>query len=277
GMAGALGDADAARLRRSGIVALPRAEALDLFDAACARADAVLLPLRIDPAAAREALPPVLRPLADRPETRRAAGAARAGSPGGDGGAGEPRPTLADRVAGLPRAERSALVLDLVRTEVAAVLGYAGPAEVGVNRSFREAGFDSLTAVELRNRLSAGTGLRLTATLVFDHPTPLALAEHIDGELPGAEAAVLDLIGRLGEATALADLDEGARRKVADRLSALLAGLGTAPAPAEAVPSGASDDNDNGTGTGTGTVTELLHSASDDELFQLLDSGFRAI
>ncbi|GHB86340.1 hypothetical protein GCM10010347_66610 [Streptomyces cirratus] len=276
GMAGTLAEADAARLRRSGIVALPQAEALDLFDAACAREDAVLLPLRIDPAAPRDALPPVLRPLAGQ-ATRRAAGAVRAGAPAGDGGPEQRRATLADRVAGLPRAERSALVLDLVRTEVAAVLGYAGPAEVGVHRSFREAGFDSLTAVELRNRLGAETGLRLTATLVFDHPTPLALAEHIDGELPGAEASVLALIGRLGEETARADLDEDARRKIADRLSVLLAGLGVAATTAPPQAAASDTDTETNAGSDTGTVTELLHSASDDELFQLLDSGFRAI
>ncbi|WP_329203120.1 SDR family NAD(P)-dependent oxidoreductase (plasmid) [Streptomyces sp. NBC_00667] len=278
GMAGTLGETDAARLRRSGITALPQAEALDLFDAACTRPDAVLLPLRIDPAADRTALPPVLRTLAEQ-ATRRAAGTVRAGSPAADRGPEQPRPTLADRVAGLPRAERSALVLDLVRTEVAVVLGYAGPTEVGVHRSFREAGFDSLTAVELRNRLGAETGLRLTATLVFDHPTPLALAEHIDGELPGAEASLLALIGRLGEETARADLDDDARGKVADRLSALLAGLGvaTTTAPPEAAASDTRTDTETPAGPAAGTVTELLHSASDDELFQLLDSGFRAI
>ncbi|KIF01591.1 hypothetical protein PL81_34730, partial [Streptomyces sp. RSD-27] len=115
-------------------------------------------------------------------------------------------------IAGLSRADRTALLLDLVRTEVAAVLGFAGAADVGVDRSFREAGFDSLTAVELRNRLAAETGLRLSPTLVFDHTTPQALAEHLDGELPGAEAAVLALIGQLGAATARAALDQDARR-----------------------------------------------------------------
>ncbi|WSK74594.1 SDR family NAD(P)-dependent oxidoreductase (plasmid) [Streptomyces sp. NBC_01276] len=273
GMAGALDGADAARLRRTGLVALPQAEALDLFDAARATGRPVLLPLRLDRTAAREAgdaLPPVLGSLLG-PDGRPAA-APRPDAPG------PRRETLADRIAGLSRAERPALLLDLVRTEVARVLGFAGPSDVGAHRSFREAGFDSLTAVELRNRLSAETGLRLTPTLVFDHPTPRALAEHLDAELPGAEASVLALIGQLGAATARADLDQDARRTVADHLNALLAELGTTvtateTATATTAPATAGAPAD----PGRGQVTELLHSASDDELFQLLDSGFRSI
>ncbi|MFE7777922.1 SDR family NAD(P)-dependent oxidoreductase [Streptomyces sp. NPDC057445] len=267
GMAGELTGADAARLRRSGLVALRPEEALALFDEACAREETVLLPLRFDPAAARGAgreLPPVLRTLA-APTARRPAAA---GTEAKAVTSGPRRAALADRVAGLPRGERAALVLELVRTEVAAVLGHASPAGIPADRSFKEAGFDSLTAVELRNRLTAATGLRLTATLVFDHPTPLALAAHLDEELPGAEAAVLDLLGQLAEATARADLDEAARQAVTGRLRALIDGLGSAAGTPE---TGAPDP-----GTpDTGNVTELLHSASDDELFQLLDSGFR--
>ncbi|WP_435188582.1 SDR family NAD(P)-dependent oxidoreductase [Streptomyces sp. bgisy126] len=276
GMAGALSGADAARLRRGGLVPLPHPEALALLDTALAREEPVLLPLRVDPAAG-SALPEVLRGLAGPAARRPAARTARpaAGSTDAERPAG-----FADRIADLPRAERAALLLDLVRTEVAAVLGHAGPAEIAPGRSFKEAGFDSLTAVELRNRLTEATGLRLTATLVFDHPTPLALAEHLDGELPGAEASVLALLDRLTEAANLAGhglpgLGEEARRAVADRLGALLADLGTAaadPAGRTPDPSAPTPDPD---APDTGDVTELLHSASDDELFQLFDSGFR--
>ena len=125
--------------------------------------------------------------------------------------------------------------------------------------------------MELRNRLTAGTGLRLTPTLVFDHPTPQALAEHIDRELPGADTAVLALLGELTQAVAQTDtLDDHARQTVTERLRELLTRLGesggdTAPATPEP-----------GTDA-TGNVTELLRSASDDELFELLDSGFRAV
>ncbi|MGC9502027.1 type I polyketide synthase, partial [Streptomyces sp. WG7] len=99
--------------------------------------------------------------------------------------------SVADRLAGLTVAEQEAHVLELVRTQVAVVLGYAGPEGVEPDRSFRELGFDSLTAVELRNRLAAAVGLRLPATLVFDYPTSVVLAEHLRGELVGAAPAAV--------------------------------------------------------------------------------------
>ena len=265
GMAAALDGADAARLRRTGLVPLTQEEGLALFDAALGAEVPVLLPLRFDPARLGADAPTALRGLTAaaprRPAARTTAGPAPAPE----------RTTLADRVAGLPRAERAALVLDLVRAEVAAVLGHTGPDGIPAGRSFKDAGFDSLTAVELRNRLTAGTGLRLTPTLVFDHPTPQALAEHIDRELPGADTAVLALLGELTQAVAQTDtLDDHARQTVTERLRELLTRLGesggdTAPATPEP-----------GTDA-TGNVTELLRSASDDELFELLDSGFRAV
>ncbi|TDD79751.1 hypothetical protein E1298_27140 [Actinomadura rubrisoli] len=135
-----------------------------------------MLPARVDLAALRvqaEAgtLPPLYRGLAGAP--------ARAAAPPG----GVP---LADRLAGLDGDERRELVLGVVTGEIAAVLGHASAAEIDPSRAFTELGLDSLTAVELRNRLTAVTGLKLTATLVFDHPTPDAIAAHLDGELAPA-------------------------------------------------------------------------------------------
>ncbi|MER7057866.1 type I polyketide synthase [Streptomyces sp. NPDC000351] len=271
GMAAALDGTDAVRLRRTGLVPLTRQEGLALFDAALGAEAPVLLPLRVDPARAGTDVPTVLRgPTAVAP--RRAVARTAAGF--GPGTAG---PTLADRVSGLPRAERAALVLDLVRAEVAAVLGHTRTDGIPAGRSFKDAGFDSLTAVELRNRLTTETGLRLTPTLVFDHPTPQALAEHIDRELPGADTAVLALIGQLTQAVDQADtLDERARQTLTERLQQLLTRLGESGGDtAHAGPDADTDATD--ATEATGNVTELLQSASDDELFELLDSGFRAV
>ncbi|MFE6745395.1 type I polyketide synthase [Kitasatospora purpeofusca] len=191
-----LSAADHARLARFGIRPIGSAEGIRLFDATQRLGDrAALVPAPLDLAAVRtqqdraqqertrHEVPPLLRGLV-RP-TRRTAGAALPGAaaPGTDG-----RGALVQRLAALPDdAERQAELLRLVRAEVSAVLGTEAEA-VGAQRSFTSIGVDSLSAVELRNRVAAATGLRLSATLVFDHPNPTALAEHLRAELVGATA-----------------------------------------------------------------------------------------
>ncbi|HEV2634116.1 MAG TPA: SDR family NAD(P)-dependent oxidoreductase [Actinocrinis sp.] len=180
-LTGKLDGADVSRMTRGGVAALSSAEALALFDAALTTPDASLLvPMRLDPATLRAQpadVPAVLRALVRGTGTRRAAAAVS-----GEEGAG-----FAARVAAMPPAARDRFLLDLVRTHAAAVLGHASADGVGADRAFRELGFDSLTAVELRNRLTAVTGLRLPATLVFDYPSPTVLAAHLSGELAGTE------------------------------------------------------------------------------------------
>ncbi|NUV65269.1 SDR family NAD(P)-dependent oxidoreductase, partial [Streptomyces sp. CAI-85] len=183
-MTGELDDVNLARIARSGLTALPSEEALALFDTAVAADAALTLPVRFDTAALRAAqtpLPALLRGLVRGTAVRRARAAAAAEQPTAASSA------LVRQLAGRPEDEQLAWLSEFVRGHVATVLGHGSAAAVGENRAFKELGFDSLTSVELRNRLSAATGLRLPATLVFDHPAPGALAGHLRDELLGIE------------------------------------------------------------------------------------------
>ncbi|MFI9629694.1 type I polyketide synthase [Streptomyces sp. NPDC052042] len=179
-----LAAADRHRISRSGLIALEAAEGLALFDVACRSERATLVPVRLDTEALHAqaragSLPPLLRQLVRtsvRPSLE------------GDRQTAAGRTPLAARLAAQSADERHAFVLDLVRTQVAAVLGHASARSVAVDRQFRDLGFDSLTAVELRNTLNSTTGLRLPATLVFDHPTPEALTRLLLTELLGTAA-----------------------------------------------------------------------------------------
>ncbi|MER7468543.1 type I polyketide synthase, partial [Streptomyces sp. NPDC097981] len=189
GMASSLTDADISRMTRGGLPPLTSAEGLDLFDLAHRLDEAAPVLMRVDlaglrPQAQAGTLSPLLRGLVRVPTRRHAGGAAA--SAGATG--------LRKRLAGLPAAERDRALLDLVRKQVAAALGYPGAASVEPGRSFKELGFDSLTAVELRNLLGEATGRRLPATLVFDYPTATALAQYLREELVGdlADAAAAD-------------------------------------------------------------------------------------
>ncbi|MFC0599873.1 phosphopantetheine-binding protein, partial [Streptomyces palmae] len=170
---------------------------------------------------------------------------------------GDEGPALAQRLAGMPDAERERFLLDLVRTHTATVLGHANRENVGAERGFFEMGLDSLTAVELRNRLSTAGGLRLQPTALFDYATPLALARHLKAELvteggpdAGSWSQELD---RLESAIAGAQLDELARSKAVVRLQALLAKLG---------------EGDN---SAAEELNYDLEDVSVDELFDVID------
>jgi polyketide synthase 12 len=179
-----LDSVDQARVRRLGIAEMPTAEALGLFDAACAADKPVLIPARLDVSALRrrsDELPFLLRDLAcggRRPRDR--------ASTANNGG-------LPARLASLPADEAMTAVLAWIRDQVAIVLGHRSGAAVDVDQAFTHLGFDSLTAVELCNRLGSATGLRLPSTLVFSYPTPREMGQHLLDQLrPAAPASSVD-------------------------------------------------------------------------------------
>ncbi|MFL6129698.1 MAG: SDR family NAD(P)-dependent oxidoreductase, partial [Mycobacteriales bacterium] len=178
GMTGELDEAELARLARQGIDALPSELGLELFDQARQVDAALLAPVLLDLGGLRAQaragmLPALLRGLVRAPARRSEVTGA----------------SLAERLAGMPRGDWERVTLDLVRGQVAAVLGHASPDAIEPDRAFKELGFDSLAAVELRNRLTQATGLRLPTTLVFDHPNSVAVAQYlIPIAVPAADA-----------------------------------------------------------------------------------------
>ncbi len=186
GMGAGLDAAALARIHRSGLAPLDAAENLALLDLALLGAPPAAVPVRIDTRALRDrtgGVPPLLRKLVATPARTAAVDAGASAAP------------AAREIAALPAAERAGRLLDLVRRHAATVLGHQDAEAVGRTRAFTDLGFDSLSAVELRSRLRAATGLPLPATLVFDFPTPDALARHLEesftglaGEPPAASA-----------------------------------------------------------------------------------------
>ncbi|WP_290062483.1 type I polyketide synthase, partial [Amycolatopsis solani] len=166
GMTRTLSDADFERMARLGMPVLQPEQSIRLFDRALATDHAVLLPVRLDLPVLRTQpeIPPLLRGLV-RVTGRKQAGRGAAG--------------LLRRLAGLTSEERSEALLTLVREQVALVLGHADATAVPAAKTFQELGFDSLTAVDLRNKLTAASGVALPATTVFDYPTVTALARHL--------------------------------------------------------------------------------------------------
>ncbi|NUQ99010.1 MAG: SDR family NAD(P)-dependent oxidoreductase [Streptomyces sp.] len=296
GMGASLAAADLARLRRSGILPLDPTEALELFDAACdpAGSEAILLPIRLDLASLRArsargtlhtgVVPEVLHALVPPPTDADPS----SGTDTPDPASSRQPPTtaaasgtLAVQLAGKPRGERLAVITELVRTEIASVLGHPDAQHVQLHSSFKEAGFDSLTAVELRNRLTAVTGTKLPATLVFDHPTPEALVDHLEQELPkgGPKVpadlpAVLEALDRIRDGLAATVTDDSDRVHVVERLQELLDTLTPPLADIRAVPD---PDRHDRQGADEPSIGERLAASSDDELFDLFDSDFRSM
>ncbi len=259
GLTGRLDGTDLARISRLGITATGTEQGLALFDAAQRHRRPALLALNLDirALAAQPAgiLPPPLRALA---------GAASAGAAARPTAAAGGRPTdWADRLAGLAPAEQLRTLLNLVRGHGATVLGHADPGAVPPEAAFKELGFDSLTAVELRNRIAAATGLRLPATLVFDYPDATALAGYLcerlapDQETPAPRevfAPALAQLAGLEETLTALTSEEADPGVLTDRLEALLAKWKAARTPAQ----------------GSGAA-ERLQVATTDEVFDFIE------
>jgi rifamycin polyketide synthase module 9/10 len=185
GMAAGTDDLARSRMnRRGGLLAMTPAEGMELFDAAAGSGHAMLVPAKLD-----------LRGLradtaagADVPHLLR--GLVRAGRQlAHTAGAGDERGQLAERLAGLPAAEQATMLLDAVRAQVAAVLGHSANHHIDADQGLFEIGFDSLTAIELRNRLRAITEKKIAPNLVFAHPTPQLLTAHLHELMCGEQAA----------------------------------------------------------------------------------------
>ncbi|MET8682570.1 type I polyketide synthase, partial [Streptomyces sp. NPDC004647] len=183
GMAGELSEADLQRMTRTGFRALTPQQGLALFDTATTVPVPALVPIQLDLKALAanfgSDVPELFRALIRRP-VRRAAAAGRSA-------ASALTSALEQRIAGLADDEVEALFLELVRTQAAATLGHSGPEAIEPDQAFGELGFDSLSAVEFRNGLSEAVGKRLPATLVFDYPTPTALAQQLTREMAGKQ------------------------------------------------------------------------------------------
>ncbi|MDH6134258.1 acyl carrier protein [Kitasatospora sp. MAA4] len=189
--------------------------------------------------------------IGELPEAARVLAAARDedGRPASPEAAG-----LVQRLAGLSPAEQERRLLELVRTEIAAVLGHSGIEAVPARRSLKDLGVDSLAAVSLRNRLGAASGLKLSATLVFDHPTPAAIAAHLrDAMVPEEPVVSLDEeLDRLAATLLTAAAQDAVRERITLRLQSLLSEL-------------------NGAGQ-TADVAAQLEEASDEDIFAFIDS-----
>ncbi|WP_405162983.1 SDR family NAD(P)-dependent oxidoreductase [Nocardia sp. NBC_01499] len=243
GMAGGLAETEVARLERIGVRALPVELGLELFDLTLALDAPLLVPVWLDPAALREQaragnLQALMRGLVPAPARRAEAGG-----------------SLVQRIESVPAAERERIVLQLVQAQVAAVLGHPSPGSIDPARAFQELGFDSLGAVELRNRLTQVTGVRLPSTLVFDYPTTAAVTALLLAEVAGsADEPLLDQeLTKLENL--LAAVEFGEKQRVAGRLRTLLAVC-----------------TDNGQPSSSRTQIEAATSAT--EILQLIDAEF---
>ncbi|EST35139.1 hypothetical protein N566_17840, partial [Streptomycetaceae bacterium MP113-05] len=271
GITAGLSSADLARIARSGIAPLPPTEALALLDAALRTGHPVLAPVRLtEPRALRAHaaagdLPPLLARLALGATARTRSGERRRAARGDEATA----QGLVARLSALPEAEQNAELLEFVGGHVAEVLGQSDATQIEPDRGFQELGFDSLTAMELRNRLQKATGVRLPATLAFDFPDTASVAAHLrsllDLDSTGRTRALLGELDRLAESLSSLSEHSGTgssdRARITIRLRSLLAGWN------EDSSDGPSKDADE-----DGGERRDLDTATDDDLFHLVEN-----
>jgi polyketide synthase 7 len=259
-----LGERDRARMSRAGLSALSTRQALELLDAALLAEHPMVVGTRLDRAALAhhsDTLPPLLSQLATGPARRVLEHTDMVSLTG-----------LRARLEGMSPEQRHDELVELVCSNAATVLGHSS-ADVNADDAFGDLGFDSLTAVELRNRLKIATGLTLSPTLIFDQPTPAALAEHLGTELAGSDdgapaSAPPDRMARFNdiarELQALVnqpDLTPGEKAQLVTRLEGLLSAAtgppATPSAPLLAYHEDAFDDD--------------VSTATESHLFAILD------
>ncbi|WP_410873278.1 SDR family NAD(P)-dependent oxidoreductase [Nocardia sp. A7] len=248
GMTGKLDDADLRRIGRAGIVAFSAAEGLAMFDAATGSDEPVLVPTRLDLAALRrhpDRAPVLLRDLIGSNRVR-----GQAASGGADA-----VDTLRRDLAGRDEAEQTRVLLGVVRRQAGLVLGHGDLSRIEPDRGLLDLGFDSLTAVELRNGLAAATGLRLPATLLFDYPTPVAMAGYLREQFAFDAPAEISGVADWEAALLAGELGERDRAVLATRLRNLLAQL---DGPSSGVP-------------------ERIDTADDAEIFDFIDNDLGVV
>lgn len=262
GMSDQIAEKALARMSRMGLPPLTTTEGLALFDAALAAGRPVIVPARIDTTALRAqveagTLSPILRGLSGT--SRRRSATNDPGVP-----AVEPSAALVERLLQQAESERRDTLLRLIRTNTAMVLGHSDEGQIEVEHAFKDLGIDSLTAVQLRNRLNSATGLALPTTVVFDHPTPAALTEHLTEELLSSAGndARAGLIGKISELESAIDasgLSDEQHATITTRLENLLQKWHSQSQ--RAIDADATDD---------------LDSATDEELFEALDNELQS-
>jgi polyketide synthase 7 len=251
-MTGHLGERDKARMSRVGLAPLSTVQALELFDTAMIAEGPVVVAAGLDASALTDsntALPQLFSQLVSRRTRRVIADTTTVSTTG-----------LAARLHGLSAEQRHHALVELVCGNAATVLGHSSTADIDVGRAFQDLGFDSLTAVELRNRLKTATGLTLTPTLIFDYPTPIALAEHLNIRLtttdqPNLMARFNDITRELQTLLNQPDWNPDDKTQLSARIQTLLSTLATATQTT--YPDDTFDDD--------------IHTANESQLFAILD------